>query len=461
MSDPGVLDLDGINRAITARFRDRKWIFVADDAAAATRPVAALRAHHPEAIMVVAAMEGAGDLPTADRIAYTRTTGRTIMEGFRSFHDSVVHPSPRLKAAVDAFDPHGEARVLDMAFSRSPTLAGRRIYGWRRAEWTALEDKTLVDRLWDDAGVHRAPSAIVDVASAQTAADALEGDLGTVWVADNREGWHGGGEYTQWVQSKEDAERATAWFSNRADVVRVMPFLDGLPCSIHGVVTPKGIAVFRPVELFILRVPTESRFFYAQGANFWDPPPHVTDEMRGAARAVGEALRDRVDYVGAFGIDGVATREGFRPTELNPRRTIGHGAHYRPLGIPLDSMERMLIEGDLDLDAASLERTVLEGTEQSRYGGMMFPLAEEHREASTAFAFSGSEAVAVDESDDHDGTMAIGPSVFGSVVIVRPDPERAPIGPPMTPRVIPLLELAKRLWDIDVPAVEPAPDRSR
>ena len=32
-----------------------------------------------------------------------------------------------------------------------------------------------------------------------------------------------------------------------------MPFLDGVPCSIHGLVLPDGTAAFRPVEISILR----------------------------------------------------------------------------------------------------------------------------------------------------------------------------------------------------------------
>jgi hypothetical protein len=240
-----------------------------------------------------------------------------------------------------------------------------------------------------------------------------------------------------------------------------MPFLDGLPCSIHGFITGDGIAVFRPLELFILRLPSESRFFYAQGANFWSPPDGVVDEMRSVARAVGSVLSERVGYVGAFGIDGVATADGFRPTELNPRRTIGHGVQTKPLGIPLDHMERMLIEGDLEIDAADLEQTVMGGTEHRRGGGVMFPLADEHPPESISFAFDGGRAIEVEEGPDSaeaDGLMMIGPSAFGSVIVVRPDPDRTPVGPSFTPRVPQLLDLARRRWQVRAPEVEAAPD---
>jgi hypothetical protein len=47
--------------------------------------------------------------------------------------------------------------VLGDAFYPRPELAGRPVYGNRRPEWEALEDKVAADVLWDGAGVGRAP----------------------------------------------------------------------------------------------------------------------------------------------------------------------------------------------------------------------------------------------------------------------------------------------------------------
>ena len=51
-----------------------------------------------------------------------------------------------------------------------------------------------------------------------------------------------------------------------------MPFLDGVPCSIHGMVLPDGTAVFRPVEIAILRDVARRRFVYGGLSTYWDPP---------------------------------------------------------------------------------------------------------------------------------------------------------------------------------------------
>ena len=41
---------------------------------------------------------------------------------------------------------------------------------------------------------------------------------------------------------------------------------------------------------------------------------------------------------------------------------------------------------------------------------------------------------------------------------MRLDPERNPIGPSMAPRVLQAIDLARELWDIDVPPMVAAPD---
>ncbi len=438
--------------------RDRKWILLPDAAAVVTPLVELLNEWGATGIMVVAAIEGVGDLPNADRTHYTRTSGDTLMRGIRAYLKSVEHPSALLLGAVEAFDPSQEAMVLGGGFSRLDTLAGRPVYGARPEAWGALEDKTTVDQLWDDAGVRRAPSVVVPIGEAVKASLAIESQAGSVWVADNAEGWHGGGEYARWVQSAGDATSAVEWFSEHAATVRVMPFLDGIPCSIHGFVTRDGVAVFLPMEMLILRHATRPEFVYAQGANFWNPPDAVRDEMRTAARSVGVLLQERLGYLGGFGIDGVCTRNGFLPTELNPRLSIGHGLQSRAVDIPLATIERMLIEGDLDVDARDLEDTVVSTVTTARSGGMLTPLTGAYDAAKTGIRFDGSGAVAVDPEEKNDGIMEIGPASMGSIIILRLDPDHTPIGPSVAPKAIQAIDLARELWGVEVPPLEAAPN---
>ncbi|MEA2023734.1 MAG: hypothetical protein U9N79_05505 [Actinomycetota bacterium] len=452
------MDVEAVKSEMAEFHRGRKWILTPSAAAGATPVVERLREWGAGGIMVVAAVEGVGELPDADRTHYTRTTGDTQMSGIRSYLDSVERPSSALLAAVDEFDPDHESMVLGAEFSRHSTLAGRSVYGARPATWGALEDKTIVDQLWDDAGVRRAPSAVVPVADAFAAGVKLSSDLGTVWVADNREGWHGGGEYVRWVRSAGDVAPAVEWFSQRADVVRVMPFLDGIPCSIHGFATRDGVAVFLPIEMIILRNTERPAFIYAQAANFWSPPDLVRDEMRGAARSVGALLSERYGYRGGFGIDGVCTINGFLPTELNPRLSVGHKLHSRAADVPLESIEHMVIEGDLSVDAQNLEDTIVSVVADNRSGGMLTPLMTAHEPAKTGIRFEHGRAVAVDPDGENDGTMEIGSAAMGSIIILKLDPDRTPIGPSVAPRAIQAIDLARELWGIEMPPLEVAPN---
>ena len=179
-------------------------------------------------------------------------------------------------------------------------ILGRPVVSGRPTAFIALEDKLLADDLWDAAGVPRAPYDVLPVERVALAAATRElaGPLGAVWSGDTKEGFNGGGDYVRWVRDEADQARALAYFLPRCDRVRVMPFLDGVPCSIHGLVLPDGTAAFRPVEISILRDEAARTFTYGGLSTFWDAPPADREAMRDSARRVGEHLRAAYDYRG-------------------------------------------------------------------------------------------------------------------------------------------------------------------
>jgi hypothetical protein len=91
--------------------------------------------------------------------------------------------------------------------------------------------------------------------------------------------------------------------------------------------------------------------------------------MRDLARRTGEHLRRQVGYRGAFGVDGVLTTEGFRPTELNPRMSGGLGSMARVADASLfHLLQFTLVAGrDPGVDAASLERWAVDVLDARRF----------------------------------------------------------------------------------------------
>ncbi len=210
----------------------------------------------------------------------------------------------------------------------SPTAAPS---GWRwrtRPAWRTC---------WREPGSPSAPSVVMPIGDAIARWRDLDRGAGTVWAADASDGFHGGAALTRWVTDHAEAVAAAAELGAHGPTVRVMPFLEGIATSMHGIVLPDGVAVLRPGRAGdAARAATTActqRVRHVLG-----PAERVRDEMRDAARRVGEQLRDEVDFRGAFTLDGVATADGFRPTELNPRFGAGLMVITRGLdGVPLTS----------------------------------------------------------------------------------------------------------------------------
>ena len=451
------MELEAIGRRLGEIYGRGSWILVSEAAAGLGGAVDLLRSWGADRILVIAGARGVGEVPEDIEIFYTGSRGESIMEGLRAFDRSLL--SAEVVEAVERFDPDRSARVLAPIFGAEDAFEGRRVYGRRRPEWRALEDKTSIDAVFAASGVDVAPHGVVPVSQAPEAATTLATEMGTVWVADNTRGWHGGAEYTRWVPDRAAAAEAERWFAERAEQVRVMPFLDGLPCSIHGYVTPDHVAAFRPVELLIARVQDPPSFRYLGTSTTWDPPEMLREQMREVARRVGRHLRASVGYLGPFSIDGVATEGGFKPTELNPRLSAGLGIQARAIeGLQLGWMTRALYEGDLTVDGEWLESIVVEGADRVRVvrNAMSF---REPRHADSVDVVLDRGEVRRAEADRH-GEISIGDASGGSFALLSLEQEHIPVGPSFASAAVSAARLAADTWDLDLPPLQPAPDLS-
>ncbi|MBI5157092.1 MAG: hypothetical protein HZA58_03650, partial [Acidimicrobiia bacterium] len=325
--------------------------------------------------------------------------------------------------------------------------------------WLALEDKTRADDIWEAATVDHAPSVVVPATAAAlvSASRALGGTDGTVWAGDNREGWHGGAEYTRFVADPDHAQPAIEFMREHCDRVRVMPFLRGVPCSVHGMVFPDVVAAFRPVEMVVFRVPGSDRFRYGSVSTSWDPPEDVREEMRAAARRVGTHLRELAGFAGVFTMDGVATAEGWLPTELNPRFGAGLMPATRAADLPILGLSRLLVAGEGDgLDAGEIEEIVIGAADAKRHlGGMTVVTRPIAASQTTRARWDGATLTPAAEAEGN-ATLECGPAAAGGMVRFTLDPEHVVSGVQAAPVVAAAFGLADELWDTGIGPLIPA-----
>ena len=426
-----------------------KWILCGDVAVAFTPMVSALAEAGAPRPLVLAGSEGTGDLPDPElaEVVILGIRGTTILDGIRRYHSALLHLPQSVIDAIERWDPTREARVLPPFTDADVEIAGRPSWSGRRQEWIDAEDKTTVDEVWDGAGVPRAPSRIVPAVpdDLTEAATGLDAGGGTVWSGDNREGWHGGAEYTRFVADPRSAAGTIEFMVAHCDRVRVMPFLEGVPCSIHAMVFPDAVAAFRPVEMVVFRVPGSDLFRYAGTSTSWDPAPSMRHEMRETARRVGAHLREVVGFRGALTIDGVATADGFLPTELNPRFGAGLGPLGQAAEIPLLGISRLLVAGETEgISAEEVEAITVAAADSKRHlgGYVSIPIAVEEQRQQRVEA-SGSQ---VDEvPDGGNGTLTLGPAPMGGLVRFALDAGQATPGTQAAPVVAAAFGLADRI----------------
>jgi hypothetical protein len=414
---------------------------------------------------VIADGVGTGELPAADEAQTVVIQGpklATLSEEVASWILFAANPPARARAALTAFDPDGAALALMSPFALVDMYLGRESLGGRPKSFWALEDKSLNDALWDAAGVPHSPAQVVDAdpAHVRDAARDLDDGHGTVWSADASQGMNGGGDRVRWVVTDDDAQTALETLLPVSARIRVQPFLEGVPCSIHGFVLPDGVAVFRPVELVVLRSISPRRFIYAGISTCWDPSSPDRAEMRALARRVGQHLQTEHAYRGGFSVDGVLTSDGFRPTELNPRfagglSTIGKSVPE----LPLELLQMATIRSiDMGVGARQLEDLLVPAADAQRYGSAYHVIsAPGPDETETVEVTGGPDGLRVAGSGDFViGTLERGPANLGS--LIRFIPAQMSPGMRMAPFAVAMFALADRLWDTGIGPVEAAPD---
>jgi hypothetical protein len=446
-------------------FQRRRIIIVGLPLAGTLDAVTRFRKLGSDRCLVLATGPGTGTFPSPDDADWIILEHRSpdVVTELHAVEALMANPPAAVIAAMDRYDPDRRALVLAPVVTLGPIpaqMVGRRVWGARPAASLALEDKTRIDAFWDRIGVERSPFVLapLSISAVRGASDRMDRGSGTVWAGDAREGLHGGAHLIRWVRSESDLSDALRFFSERCDQVRIMPFLEGIPCSIHGLVFRDDIVTIRPVELITLRPRNSAKFLYAGAATYWDPRDADREYMRAVARNVGEAYRAQVGP-GTFTVDGVMTEDGFRPTELNPRFGAGLSVMARGLpDLPLILICQALQGGEeLDYRPRELEEMLVQGADAHRYGGgwtTMKKVEQESREQALVRLDGGYRLASPGEPAD--ATLLIGPSNIGGFVRFTPEPTRMAIGGSVAPKVVAAFALADREFGTELGSLSAA-----
>ena len=442
--------------------RGQRWICVSQTLESSAQ-LATKVLEYGGTALAVGARRGAGPIPDGlPTIDLGLDPAPTMMDGIRTCMAAVANLPA---AAFDDFDPDREARAIRPLADSLSRIGGRPVFGPRPEAWGALEDKTRIDAVWDAIGLPRAPSQVVPLAWPEVwpVARSLDQGDGTAWVADNREGAHGGAEGLRWVRSEADGREAARELAKMADCIRIMPFMEGLPCSIHAFVFEGTVICLRPVEMIMLRQGASRRLHYARAGTFWEPGPAVEAEMREAARRVGAYLGEVYGYRGSFTLDGILTRRGFRPTELNSRYGGALGTLSKGIdGLWLHFINMAMVEGlDVDWRPADLETMLMEGSRAFRSGGGMANATRILEPCMLRLALEGEDWRVVGEEVKCDATVKVGPGPMGTEVLLDLDRERTPVGPSSAPRVASALRFLDRRLGLGLGPLTAAPEAVR
>jgi hypothetical protein len=451
-----------IRRQLRAVFDGRSVILAGDVAAGATGLVKLMQLFGAARFLVLAGARGTGPQPEsvgADVVMYPLEPQPNAVAFFRAEERVFTNLPTDVDTAINRFDPEHTALVIGAFHSTLRTLADRPLFGSRRPKWVALEDKTRSDELFDAAGVPQPPSRVVAVDAARRVAAEVDTGAGTVWAGDAREGFNGGAVFVRWVCDEDDEREALDFFGANCDRVRIAPFVEGIPCSIHGFVTGDGVAAFSPVELVTLRSPRRPHLVYAGCASYFEPDPADTAAMRAMVRRAGEWLRNNVGFRGAFTLDGVLSEAGWVATECNPRygAALGYATLVRP-DLALLLLNYAVCEGVADVPYAPFEDAVLAAGRDHRWGGSWTStktIVHEDETHAIVFEPDGSCRAATD-GEVADGSLLLGPGPMGGFVRLTFDPARTPVGPSIAPRAAAGFTWADRELGTGFGPLEPA-----
>lgn len=424
-----------ITTALGSAVNDRPVIAFVPKAADASHWEQLLNDAGANDVLVIALDHGTYDQRIRPRRPITGSTGHL------AFHHEIIGNltgSAPADPAIETFDPQHRALVIAPDPLDPPATGGRELLGAKTPAARLLEHKTIIDSLWDIAGVHRVDALVCDLTPRLPSVMAtMDAGSGVVLSCQQRgAGPQAGGEGIWWTQDGTLPASFPKLDSNDMRI-RIMPLLLGLPCRIHGITVGAQITAFPPMELLSLPRAVSGTFLWAGAVPAHTLSGSVRADLDAVAVTVGTWLH-ALGHHGAFAIDGILTDDGYRPTELTTRLTSAFEGADPGQRILLHAAN-LLARAGHHLGSPSELAELAEAAVRDRfdvYG------------ASPTAATSGNRSlhwISAGPSTTHerqaDGTLTLGPSPRGWLLHAR-------LSPSALPRHQPVGLLAPRVFEL-------------
>lgn len=269
------------------------------------------------------------DLGLAERETRTR---------FTAYQRALARPTEQLRTRLDTEDPHGSALVYAGSFTAAASLCARRVIGARSIRHLNAERKDTQRELF---GIRGHVACLDDGLEHVNLPAVVQGipDHGIAMAT----------SHTYLLPGTADIRRVrelTATLKRDCTQVVTNRFDPGIPCTFYGFITAKSIIDVGPVEALVSWDPRTLRLHANGILRPLLTPEHVLRSARVAVHAIAQRLHNQLGYVGAFGVDGVLTGEGYAIHEINPRVCAGFNLldQLAPQAAPLAAIDLVLRE---------------------------------------------------------------------------------------------------------------------
>ena len=371
----------------------------------------------------------------------------TLAFELRAYHNALQQIGETQQADIDAFDPECQAIVMGAFWFELSSVAGRRVFGQRQPSWILYEDKCAVSLIWDRANIVQAKSEIIPALCLREGPP--EGwNYPFVLSGDSLNGITGGGSHVRAIHSIEQLEAHRPFFESDCSQLRLMEYIDGISCSIHGMVVDNVVLSSIPIEMVV--VPrTDGKFMYMGASTHWEPTPSEQAHLQETVRKVGHALREEADFRGTFTLDGVLKNGQFYPTEINTRAGAGIFALYSESHTLYYLLDLMLKDGQpSDLDISALQDWMYTTADSNRstraWGGA--EIDGECPNETHSLTFQAGKWLRIDDGAEGATTLSISEGPTGAFMMLAISSETLTRGELLNPYVQAAMEYCDTQW---------------